>query len=117
MTSQLSWMLRQWLAFKALLQDFSILYSWAKPSSNGLPWAKPNPLPGHEAAVKKTLFGQRYLSITLDEAHGFRNIGTKHASALLILSLAKIRLIMTATPLQTSTKVDIFSYFSFLGWA
>jgi hypothetical protein len=45
------------------------------------------------------------LTVTIDEAHEFRNPGVKHSAALSILQKAKIRLIMTATPLLTSTKV------------
>jgi hypothetical protein len=55
--------------------------------------------------VKKTLFGLQYLSVTIDEAHEFRNVGPKHSAALCILELATVRLALTATPLQTSTKV------------
>ncbi|KAF9523073.1 P-loop containing nucleoside triphosphate hydrolase protein, partial [Crepidotus variabilis] len=40
----------------------------------------------------------------LDEAHEFRNTGPKHSAALAIMELASIRLVMTATPLQTNTK-------------
>ncbi|KAF8054096.1 P-loop containing nucleoside triphosphate hydrolase protein [Lyophyllum atratum] len=46
----------------------------------------------------------RYLSITLDEAHMYRNTGAKHSSALLILERSVLRFVLTATPLQTSTK-------------
>jgi len=45
-------------ALKALLQDFSTLHLWAKPSSGGLPWAKPVPLPGYEMLVKSTLLAK-----------------------------------------------------------
>lgn len=78
-----------------------------------MPWSAPIARSDHEQKVKRSLFGQKYLSVTLDEAHEFRNVGTKHASALLILSLAKIGLIMTATPLQTSTKVCVAFSFEF----
>lgn len=89
---------------QALQQDFSMLYVWTKPKGD-LPWANPPPLPTYKALVSKTLFGQRYLSITLDEAQGFRNVGAKHSAAFLILQLASFLFILTATPLQTSTKV------------
>ena len=71
-----------------------------------LPWALPPLLPlVHRADVSKTLFGQNFLSITLDEAHNIRNYGAKHSAALAILDRSVIRLILTATPLQTGTKV------------
>jgi len=55
--------------------------------------------------VNSTLFSQKYLSLVLDEAHEFRNIGAKHSAALAIVGQATLPLIMTATPLLTSTKV------------
>jgi TATA-binding protein-associated factor len=60
--------------------------------------------------VSKTLYGQKYLTITVDEAHNFRNTGPRHSSILLLLNKAEIRLILTATPLQTSTKVAKWSF-------
>ena len=70
------------------------------------PWALPPLLPlARRAEVSKTLFAQNFLSITLDEAHNFRNYGAKHSAALAILDLSVIRLILSATPLQTNTTV------------
>ena len=43
---------------------------------------------------------------TINEAHEYRNVDPKHLGALAILKQAKIRIAMTATPLQTSTKVS-----------
>jgi hypothetical protein len=76
-----------------------------KPSSKELPWAPPKCLPAFADKVSNTLFGQHYLSVTLDEAHLYRNMGPKHLSALSVLEKAVLRFVMTATPLQTSTKV------------
>ncbi|KAG6844072.1 hypothetical protein H0H87_009983 [Tephrocybe sp. NHM501043] len=45
-----------------------------------------------------------YLSVTLDKAQAFRNIGAKHSSALLVLEKSTLHFILTATPLQTSVK-------------
>lgn len=53
-----------------------------------------------------TLYRQDYLSVTLDEAHHFRNYGAKHSAALTILRKSIVRLILTATPLQTATTVS-----------
>lgn len=78
----------------------------AKPRG-ALPWETPPFLaPKFRAEISNTLFCQDYLSITLDEAHNFRNHGTKHSAALTILSRASLRLIATATPLQTRTNVS-----------
>jgi TATA-binding protein-associated factor len=52
-----------------------------------------------------TIFDHKYLSVALDEAHLFRNIGPKHFAALSLLKQAHLRLVLTATPLHTSTKV------------
>ncbi|KAF9470636.1 hypothetical protein BDN70DRAFT_901952, partial [Pholiota conissans] len=89
----------------ALQKDYNALHLKKPKKSGSLPW---DPLPlrsaKHRPEISKTLFGQRYLSITLDEAHNFRNHGAKHSAALEILKLAIIRLILSATPLQTATK-------------
>ena len=74
-----------------------------------LPWALPPLLPlAHRADASKTLFGQNFLTVTLDEAHNFRNYGAKHTAALAILDQSIIRLILSATPLQTATKVGAY---------
>ncbi|CAA7271229.1 unnamed protein product [Cyclocybe aegerita] len=91
-----------------LQQDFNSLYFYEKPSTSdsdpdsSLPWDNPARLPTFDRDVVRTLFGRLYLSITLDEAHNYRNSGQRHASALTILALACLRLILTATPLQTT---------------
>ncbi|KAF8057085.1 P-loop containing nucleoside triphosphate hydrolase protein, partial [Lyophyllum atratum] len=88
----------------ALQKDFSSLYVYTKPAAGSLPWLHPSKKTVYETSAPKTLYGQRYLSITLDEAHMYRNTGAKHSSALLILERSVLRFILTATPLQTSTK-------------
>jgi hypothetical protein len=71
--------------FQALQQDFSLLYAWTKPKGETLPWTDPHVLPTYNALAPKTLYGRSYLSVTIDKAHRFRDIGAKHSSALLIL--------------------------------
>lgn len=93
------------LFLQALLQDYHLLFRQVKSSSKELPWRKPTPVIGYDSIVGRTLFGLDFLSVTIDEAHEFRNVGAKHSAALAIVERAKVRLIMTATPLQTSTKV------------
>jgi hypothetical protein len=61
---------------------------------------------GMRLHISKTLFGQEYLSIVVDEAHNFRNHGPKHFAALAILEKAVVRLPLTGTPLQTSPKAS-----------
>jgi len=63
-------------------------------------------LSGFLGNVVSTLFGRKYLTVIVDEGHEFRNVGPKHTAAFSIMTLAAVRLVMTATPLQTSTKVS-----------
>ncbi|RXW12649.1 hypothetical protein EST38_g13204 [Candolleomyces aberdarensis] len=70
---------------QAMHQDYGQLYT-SKRASLSFPW------------------DQNYLTVAIDEAQGLRNPGAKHLSALRILEQASVRLILTATPLQTSTK-------------
>ncbi|KDR69536.1 hypothetical protein GALMADRAFT_77269, partial [Galerina marginata CBS 339.88] len=84
-------------------QDFNLLYSPSR-KKDGLPWDPPARVKGFEANKPFTLFSQKYLAVILDEGHMFRNVGPKHLAAMAIMDLAAVRLVLTATPLQTSTK-------------
>ncbi|EAU80360.1 hypothetical protein CC1G_12776 [Coprinopsis cinerea okayama7 len=84
-------------------REFRSLYSGNRPPKS-LPWVTPDKLPGYASAAGSTLFGRQYLTVVFDEAQGARNTGQKHSSALQILEQAQVRLVLTATPLQTSTK-------------
>lgn len=64
---------------------------------------------GFENRKHNTLFGRQYLVVVVDEAQGARNYGSKHSAALLLLELAIIRLILTATPVPTRPEVRIDS--------
>lgn len=90
---------------QAISKDYSKLYRTDVPRNRNVPWAPHRQLPGFDATVSKTIYGQRMLSITLDEAHEFRN-NLKHAAALALVELAVVKLIATATPLQTSNQVS-----------
>ena len=70
-----------------------------------MPWEARRRLPGYQTKIRATLYNQDYLAVILDEAHEFRNPGPKHNAAYEILQSALVRLIMTATPLQTSIRV------------
>lgn len=90
-----------------MTKDYGSLYQPPKKEHGDLPWTMPSLLPRMvRADITKTLFGQRYLSVVIDEAHNFRNHGPKHFAALAILDKAVIRLPLTGTPLQTATKVS-----------
>ena len=97
------------LCAQALSQDFHHLFLTPKASSKELPGRNPKQVLNYDSLVKKTLFGLKFLSVTIDEAHEFRNVGGKHSAALAILDKARARLIMSATPLQTSTKVNFIA--------
>jgi len=89
-----------------LTQDFNLLYSTAtEEQRDKFPWDLSIKLNGFLENVISTLFGQKYQTMILDEGHEFRNVGPKHMAAFNIMTLATVRLVMTATPLQTSTKV------------
>jgi SNF2 family DNA or RNA helicase len=92
------------LFVQALSQEFKLLFLQLSSSKKELPWRKPRRVATYDSMVQKTIFGLNFLSVTIDEAHEFRNVGLKHSAALEILRNAQMRLIMTATPLQTSTK-------------
>ncbi|KAJ2911463.1 hypothetical protein MD484_g8951, partial [Candolleomyces efflorescens] len=91
-----------------LLQEYRLLWeSNSKvPSKNSdrLPWDHPPERLGAEARKPKTLYGQKYLTLILDEAQVARNYGSTHSAVLLILKQAHARLVLTATPLQTRTE-------------
>lgn len=87
------------------LLEFRLLYRPKPRTSGSLPWDHPKSRVSSEGR-QKTLFDQCYLSMTLDEAQGFRNCGPKHSAARLILEQSIVCLILTATPLQTSTRVS-----------
>lgn len=73
-----------------------------KKTLNAQPWK----LPTTKESLEYTLFGHSYLTVIIDEAHHMRNPGKKHISILKLLERATVRLIMTATPLHTSSKVS-----------
>lgn len=90
-----------------MIKDYGEIYQAPKRRPGDLPWTIP---PMHSVKtrrdISKTLFGQQYLSIVVDEAHNFRNHGPKHLAALAILDRAVVRLPLTGTPLQTSPKAS-----------
>ncbi|KAF8054482.1 P-loop containing nucleoside triphosphate hydrolase protein [Lyophyllum atratum] len=65
---------------------------------------RPWDMPTAKGSLTNTLFGQKYLTVTVDEAHHMRNMGRKHTAILRLLEQATIRLAMTATPLHTSSR-------------
>ncbi|KAK7434927.1 hypothetical protein VKT23_019930 [Stygiomarasmius scandens] len=76
------------------------------------PWKLPRLKVG--ASLEGTIFGQNFLSATLDEGHDMRNIGSKYYAALALFRRALLRLLPTATPLQTAPQ-DLASLGRILG--
>jgi hypothetical protein len=69
-----------------------------------MPWELPRQK--KLADVAQSLFGRQYLTLIIDEAHHMRNIGAKYYAALRLGQLSLVKLVMTATPLQTSPKAS-----------
>lgn len=59
------------------------------------------------STVQGTVFGQRFLSVTLDEAHTARNLGLNYYASLRVFQQAVVKLALTGTPLLTGPKVTI----------
>ncbi|PPQ80636.1 hypothetical protein CVT26_007424, partial [Gymnopilus dilepis] len=87
----------------SIMYDYGKLYQSQRSSKGRLPWAPRTPVSNYEDLARNTVFGQKFLSVTLDEAHEFRN-NSKHCAALALVDLSILRLIATATPLQTSNQ-------------
>ncbi|KAH6899432.1 P-loop containing nucleoside triphosphate hydrolase protein [Coprinopsis sp. MPI-PUGE-AT-0042] len=87
--------------------DFSSLHP-GKRARGALPWDSPPPHKDYENRLRKTIYSLEFTCAIIDEAQSVRNPGAKHSSVLLLLERSTVRIILTATPLQTSPK-DIAS--------
>ncbi|KAF8074473.1 P-loop containing nucleoside triphosphate hydrolase protein [Lyophyllum atratum] len=85
-----------------LFKEMNDCHMASKKKKGARPWDMPKARPSQ--TFVDTLFGQEFLIVVVDEAHHMRNAGRKHSAILRLLQQAKIRLIMTATPLHTSFK-------------
>ncbi|KAF8869441.1 P-loop containing nucleoside triphosphate hydrolase protein [Infundibulicybe gibba] len=100
------------LATQAALQsDFLYCYAGANKSKDRKPWDLPK---ARRTDLSKTMFGQKYLTVTIDEIHQMRNIGVKYFAALRLREQGEIILGLTATPLQTAPK-DILAIGRIIG--
>ncbi|TFK16542.1 hypothetical protein FA15DRAFT_607075, partial [Coprinopsis marcescibilis] len=88
---------------QSVQQDYGSLYSSTRPH-RALPWDPSERLFTYGSKVGSTLYGLEYLTVTWDEAQGIRNAGAKHLAALRLFEQSCLRIIMTATPIQTSIK-------------
>jgi len=79
------------------------VYSSSKSRKGKLPWE----LPEVKRSFNGTIFSQRFLSITIDEIHEFRNMGMKYFGALGVLRQGVLKFGLTGTPLLTSPKARI----------
>ncbi|KAJ8085323.1 hypothetical protein PM082_004119 [Marasmius tenuissimus] len=87
----------------SLREEFS--WSHSPPlEKRDVPWEMPDPT----RKLNKTLFGQRYATVTIDEAHEFRRTGPKFLSAFLVCQKAQLRILATGTPLHTNSS-DVVS--------
>ncbi|RDB19056.1 Transcription regulatory protein SNF2 [Hypsizygus marmoreus] len=92
-------------AKQALFKELNDNHSASKKKrKDRRPWD----IPPTKRSLDRTIFGQTFLTAVVDEAHHMRNMGRKHAAALRVLQQSSVRIIMTATPLHTSSK-DIAS--------
>lgn len=96
----------QGMDLQAVQADFVKLYYKKVETTPVLPWELPQQRPN--TSPQNTLFNQRYLTITFDEAHRYRNIGVRYYASLRLRQQATIVLACTATPLQTAPKVRLF---------
>ncbi|KAF9470773.1 hypothetical protein BDN70DRAFT_939435 [Pholiota conissans] len=88
-----------------MTKEYGSLHQVPEKKISDLPWDIPPLLPLKlRPDITKTLFGQSFLSVIIDEAHNFRNHGPKSCAALALLKNTIVRVILTGTPLQTSTK-------------
>ncbi|KAF8889787.1 P-loop containing nucleoside triphosphate hydrolase protein [Infundibulicybe gibba] len=95
----------------ALQSDFLSCYKAVNKARGRKPWDLPNI---HNSDVSNTLFGQRYLTVTIDEIHHMRNVGVKYYACLRLREQTQIMLGLTATPLQTAPK-DILAIGRIIG--
>ncbi|KAG7093167.1 hypothetical protein E1B28_006856 [Marasmius oreades] len=95
----------------SIRHDFQKVYG-PLPKKRKHPWDMPELRRG--AQVPDTIFGTRFLSVAIDEAHEFRKEGVKHLAALRLTQQASLKLILTGTPLHTSHK-DIVSLARLVG--
>ncbi|KAK7034787.1 hypothetical protein VNI00_012195 [Paramarasmius palmivorus] len=101
------------VADEAIQHEYKYAFHTQKKGlKNDRPWQ----LPPRRNGITNTIFDQRFSTVTVDEAHEFRNSGIKQNSILSILQRAKIRLALTGTPLHTAPK-DISSMARLIGIA
>lgn len=86
---------------QTLFADMKVVHK-AKQVKNQQPWE----FPPQWKDPAGTLFGQRFLTVIIDEAHTGRNLGNQHFSMLRILKQGVVRLPLTATPLLTSPQAS-----------
>ncbi|KAJ4463203.1 P-loop containing nucleoside triphosphate hydrolase protein [Lentinula lateritia] len=80
----------------------------------GVLTSRPWQLPEQTHDGSGTLFHQKFLTVTIDEAHEMRNVGFKYFAGMRALQLGTVKLVLTATPLLTSPK-DLSSLARLIG--
>jgi TATA-binding protein-associated factor len=73
---------------------------------------KPWEIPRQKAKLEGTIFGLDYCTLIIDEGHHMRNIGALYWAAICLRQRSATTVILTATPLQTNSKVSCTSSLS-----
>ncbi|KAF5331786.1 hypothetical protein D9758_018091 [Tetrapyrgos nigripes] len=90
----------------SLCNEFTSAFR-TKADKTQRPWELPKQF---VRSLDKTIFGQEFLTVTVDEMHLFRNLGARYYSVLALMQKAYVKLGLTGTPLHTSPKAsDILS--------
>ncbi|THU88715.1 hypothetical protein K435DRAFT_305531 [Dendrothele bispora CBS 962.96] len=86
----------------SLQNEFTSVFL-SKAKKGAQPWELPDLR--KNATLEGTIFGQRFLTVNIDEAHEMRNIGVKYYAAMALCQKAQVKIAMTGTPLLTAPKV------------
>ena len=68
---------------------------------------EPRQAPAYPNRVSTTLYGRRYLSMIMDEAHTARKLNKVHTAACALRTMSAGVIAMTATPVMTKLQVSI----------
>ncbi|KAL0057974.1 hypothetical protein AAF712_015368 [Marasmius tenuissimus] len=98
------------ISHSSLREEFSYCHG-PIPKKTDTPWTLP---PTADRGLKNTIFGRRFATVIIDEAHEFRRPGPKFLSAFLACRRGQLRLLATGTPLHTNTN-DILALGRLMG--
>lgn len=87
---------------QALKSEFTAFFA-SRTDKSRPPWELSTPVTD---SLKGSIFGQKFLTVTVDEMHLMRNLGPMYYATLAIYNQATIRIGLTGTPLHTAPKVS-----------